>query len=58
VGDIETQTGFITIPEDASVATVLGFRHRTNAMQAIMTGGFKQGMPSKQVIALAFDMIK
>lgn len=48
MGDLESsEGGFNTIADHASVANVIQTIHRTNSMQAIVTGGFKQGVVSK-----------
>jgi hypothetical protein len=58
VGDLESSQGYTTVAEDASIVRVIPGRHRTNTMQAIVSGGIRQGSPSKQILALAFDLIK
>ena len=55
---MESSAGYTTIAEDASVVRVIPGRHRTNIMQSIVTGGIRQGSPSRQVLALAFDLVK
>ena len=47
VGDLESSQGYTTIAEDASIVRVIPGRHRTNMMQAIVTGGIRQSAPSR-----------
>ena len=41
VGDVESES--VAIPEDACITMVDNEKHRTNLMQAIVTGGFVMG---------------
>ena len=41
VGDLESSQGYTTVAEDASIVRVIPGRHRTNAMQAIVSGGIR-----------------